>query len=121
MTRKLPLLLAAGLLVGGARGLAAQQARLSPSPTLPSDTLEANFAPHERAGPTPGLAPTLPSDTLEATAPVDSFPSDRWSPDSEALPMTPGDSSALRELRSWMEHHPDFDAPPPARAVLVKV
>jgi hypothetical protein len=121
VTRKLPLLLAAGLCVFGTRGLAAQQAGLSPSPTLPSDTLQANFAPRDRAGPTPGLAPTLPSDTLDATAPVDSFPSDPWAPDSEATPMTPGDSAALHELRSWIEHHPDFDAPPPARAVLVKV
>lgn len=121
MTRKLSLFLAAGLLLFGARGLAAQQAGLSPSPTLPSDTLRANFAPRDRAGPTPGLAPTLPSDTLAATAPVDSFPSGPWAPDSEALPMSPGDSAALHELRSWIEHHPDFDAPPPARAVLAKV
>lgn len=121
MTRNLPLLIAAGLLLAGVRGLAAQQSELSPSPTLPSDTLEANFAPRHGAGPTPGLAPTLPSDTLEATEPVDSFPSDPWAPDTEALPMTPGDSAALHELRSWMQHHPDFDAPPPARAVLFKV
>ena len=47
---------------------------LSPSPTLPSDTLQANFAPRSAAGPMPELAPTLPSDTLEATQPVDSFP-----------------------------------------------
>jgi hypothetical protein len=119
--RKLPLLIAAGLLVSGAHGLAAQQTGLSPSPTLPSDTLHANYAPRERAAPTPSLSPTLPSDTLDATATEDSFPSDPWVPDSEALPMTPGDSAALHELRSWIEHHPDFDAPPPARAVLAKV
>ena len=34
------------------------------SPTLPSDTLEANFAPRSEPGPTPELAPSLPSDTL---------------------------------------------------------
>jgi hypothetical protein len=43
----------------------------SPSPTLPSDTLQANFAPRSASGPTPELAPTLPSDTLKATQPVD--------------------------------------------------
>jgi len=43
----------------------------SPSPTLPSDTLEANFAPRSASGPTPELAPTLPSDTLKATQPAE--------------------------------------------------
>jgi len=43
----------------------------SPSPTLPSDTLQANFAPRSASGPTPELAPTLPSDTLKATQPAD--------------------------------------------------
>ena len=68
----IPLL--AVLLLGAAGTLAAQSTALSPSPTLPSDTLEANFAPRSAAGPMPDLAPTLPSDTLEATQPVDSFP-----------------------------------------------
>ena len=40
------------------------------SPTLPSDTLEANYAPRSEPGPAPELAPSLPSDTLEAGAPM---------------------------------------------------
>jgi len=39
------------------------------APTLPSDTLKANFAPPSVPGPTPGLAPTLPSDTLYVAPP----------------------------------------------------
>ena len=50
--------------------LAAQSTRLSPSPTLPSDTLEANFAPRSAPGPVPELAPSLPSDTLDVRAPA---------------------------------------------------
>jgi len=42
----------------------------SASPTLPSDTLEANFAPRSEPGPVPELAPSLPSDTLDVRAPV---------------------------------------------------
>ena len=68
------LLLLAALLLTGAQSLVAQGN--SPSPTLPSDTLQANYAPRSAAGPTPELAPTLPSDTLAATQPVDSFPTD---------------------------------------------
>ncbi len=62
------LVLSAALLVTPAV-LSAQAS--SPSPTLPSDTLQANFAPRSASGPTPELAPTLPSDTLKATQPVD--------------------------------------------------
>jgi hypothetical protein len=62
------LLLSAALLVAPAL-LSAQD--VSSSPTLPSDTLQANFAPRSATGPTPELAPTLPSDTLKATQPVD--------------------------------------------------
>jgi hypothetical protein len=35
------------------------------APTLPSDTLHANFAPHFRLAPGTGLAPADPGDTLE--------------------------------------------------------
>jgi hypothetical protein len=42
----------------------------SASPTLPSDTLEANFAPRSAPGPSPELSPTLPSDTLDTGAPM---------------------------------------------------
>ena len=131
MLRTLTLLLAAAL-----PGALAAQTR-SLSPTLPSDTLEANFAPRSTAGPTPELAPTLPSDTLDATAPVDSFPTDPFLDDdddatdtapmtpgdsagSDTLPMTPGDSAALRDLRSWIRAHPGLMTPPPVRAVLVR-
>ncbi len=62
------LLLSASLLVTPAL-LSAQAS--SSSPTLPSDTLQANYAPRSATGPTPELSPTLPSDTLEATQPVD--------------------------------------------------
>ncbi len=123
----------AALLLGAAGTLAAQSTTLSPSPTLPSDTLEANFGPRSEAGPSPDLAPTLPSDTLEATQPVDSFPTEpfledttsegadsqeQYRPDS---PQTRGDSAALRDLRRWIKRHPDLMAPPPVRAILVRV
>jgi hypothetical protein len=62
------MLLTASLLVVPAVASAQSQ---SLSPTLPSDTLEANFAPRSAPGPMPELAPTLPSDTLKATEPVD--------------------------------------------------
>ena len=119
------LLLLAALLLTGAQSLVAQGN--SPSPTLPSDTLQANYAPRSAAGPTPELAPTLPSDTLAATQPVDSFPTDPFLDDddadddnSDAIPMTPGDSAALRDLRSWIQTHPGLTSPPPMRAVLVR-
>ena len=120
MLRPFTLLLAALVLPGA---LAAQTTR-SLSPTLPSDTLEANYAPRSAPGPTPELAPTLPSDTLDATAPVDSFPTDpfdlRDDDGTDSLPMTPGDSAAWRELRSWIRTHPGLTTPPPVRAVLFR-
>ena len=132
MPRALSPFLVTALLAVTAGTLAAQTTALSPSPTLPSDTLQANYAPRSAAGPSPELAPTLPSDTLEASQPADSFPADSIGGDSsskadpddifpDAAPVTPGDSAALRELKAWIEHHPDMIAPPPARAVLVKV
>ena len=57
------LLLSASLLV--MPGASVGAGILAVEPTLPSDTLEANFAPRSASGPTPELAPTLPSDTLE--------------------------------------------------------
>ena len=123
MLRPFALLLAAALLPAV---LAAQTTR-SLSPTLPSDTLEANYGPRSAPGPTPELAPTLPSDTLDATAPVDSFPTDPFRNDAadddstDAMPMTPGDSAALRELRTWIQTHPGLMSPPPSRAVLIRV
>lgn len=136
MLRTIPMLLSA-LLISGAETLAAQAGTtLPPSPTLPSDTLEANYAPRSAPGPMPQLAPALPSDTLEATQPelaptppsdrfdaappVDSVPTDS-SGDEQARPQTPGDSAALRELRSWIQRHPGLISPPPVRAMLVRV
>ena len=118
MLRAIPLLLAALLLPGA---LTAQAASLSP--TLPSDTLQANYAPPSAPAPTPELAPTLPSDTLDATAPLDSTASAPFDDgDSDgSLPMTPADSTALRELRSWIQGHPNLMSPPPVRAILVRV
>ena len=118
-------ILLAGLLLWGARALAAQAGTATPSPTLPSDTLEANYAPRGAQGPMPERAPTLPSDTLDAAGSADSFPADSFPADSfddrEAVPQTPGDSAALRELRSWIQRHPEPESPPPVRAVLVRV
>jgi hypothetical protein len=51
----------------------------SPSPTLPSDTLQANFAPRSTVGPMPELAPTLPSDTLKLDEPGEwPVPEETW-------------------------------------------
>jgi hypothetical protein len=109
-----------------------QSPELQPAPTLPSDTLEANYAPRAGTVPMDELAPTLPSDTLEATEPVDSFPTDEdWSDSSsssldpgdilpQASPETSSDSAALREIKDWIRHHREEMAPPPARAVLLK-
>lgn len=49
---------------------AAPAVGLAQSPTLPSDTLEANYAPRSVPGPNPELAPSLPSDTLQTGAPL---------------------------------------------------
>jgi hypothetical protein len=115
-------MLLSALLLSGAETLAAQAGTTLPSPTLPSDTLEANYAPRSGPGPMPELAPTLPSDTLQATAPVDSVPTDSASDDNEqAPPQSPGDSAALRDIRSWIQRHPGLILPPPVRAVLVQV
>ena len=131
MPRALKIGLATALLVGAAGGLAAQSNQLPPSPTYPSDTLEANYAPRSAVGPTPELAPTLPSDTLQTGQPqgsaradsVSGTSSSQASPDDDFPdfgPMSPADSAALRELKSWIREHPGLTAPPPARAVLVR-
>jgi hypothetical protein len=64
------------------------------APTLPSDTLEANFAPPSELAPNPELAPSLPSDTIRVGAPLEGYESDV--PDS--LNPAPADSTA--ETRS---------------------
>ncbi len=58
------------LLAVAALGVPTVAVAQSPSPTLPSDTLQANFAPRSAPGPMPELAPSLPSDTLDTTAPM---------------------------------------------------
>ena len=58
------------ILAAVAFALPASARAQSPSPTLPSDTLEANFAPRSAPGPVPELAPSLPSDTLDVRAPA---------------------------------------------------
>jgi hypothetical protein len=130
--RALRLSLVTALLAAAARPLAAQAGALPPSPTLPSDTLEANYGPPTRVAPTPELSPTLPSDTLQAGR-QDSSSSDSTGDSSSSLaphdddllpdaaPVTPGDSAALRELKDWIRHHPGLTSPPPVRAVLVRV
>jgi hypothetical protein len=119
---KIPSALAAVLLLAGARTAAAQDTGLPPSPTLPSDTLQANYAPPSAPGPMPELAPALPSDTLDATEPADSVR--LGVPDDSVAPMTPDDSAALHDLRSFLRQHPGMELPlpePPARAVLARV
>jgi hypothetical protein len=130
--RALRIPLVTTLLAAAAGTLAAQTGALPPSPTLPSDTLEANYGPRSEVGPSPQLAPTLPSDTLEATQPVDSLPADSLGHSSssqaprsddllpDAAPATPGDSAALRELKSWIRRHRGLMMPPPVRAVLIR-
>jgi hypothetical protein len=78
--------------------LPASAAAQSPSPTLPSDTLEANFAPRSAPGPVPELAPSLPTDTLDIGAPM-TYPDSAtgemrrdWDQDEDAAPWRHDDS-----------------------------
>ncbi len=66
-------ILLAALLLAGARSLAAQ-AGSSPSPTLPSDTLQANYAPRSAAGPTPSWRRPCRATRSTPPQPVDRFP-----------------------------------------------
>jgi hypothetical protein len=102
-------------LLAGARALQAQAA----APTLPSDTLEANYAPRSAPGPTPEMAPSLPSDTLEAVPP--------GKPDSEpqkappAASPTPPDSSGATEHPSRRPWGLLPVEPPPPRTIPARV
>ena len=92
------------------------------APTLPSDTLQAtqpidSFPCNPFGG---DSVDSVPADTLEAADPCGSLPTDPFGDDRTA-PQTPGDSAALRDLRSWIERHPGLISPPPVRAVLVRV
>jgi hypothetical protein len=70
--------LAAGILLVGATTASAQ------APTLPSDTLEANYGPPSQIAPNPELAPSLPSDTMPIKNPVD------WSDSTSTQSFDPG-------------------------------
>jgi hypothetical protein len=69
------------VLLATAAGTAGAQA-----PTLPSDTLQARFAPPARSAPHPEAAPTLPSDTLYV-APAPAQPDGAFPEDPEEDPM----------------------------------
>jgi hypothetical protein len=73
ITRVAPLavVLLAGIPLLGSRSNAAY----AQAPTLPSDTLEANFAPPSGLAPNPELAPSLPSDTIRIGAPLEGYDS----------------------------------------------
>jgi len=107
---RVPLLVC--LTLGAAGTAAAQSTTLSPSPTLPSDTLEANFAPRSQAGPVPEISPTLPSDTLDATLRVDSFPTHPFEADTtgelrdDSTNAFPDDSGSARSEGSRSEGPP---------------
>jgi hypothetical protein len=90
------LLVVASLLTG----VGALQAQAAP--TLPSDTLQANYAPRSAPGPEPQLAPSLPSDTLEAVAPNKPDSGQHVVPPA-ALPAPPDSSGAVERpsQRSW--------------------
>ncbi len=68
------------------------------APTLPSDTLEANYGPRSELAPMPELAPSLPSDTIDIGAPLDSD----YEPAADSLnpPPSPDDSIADPAARS---------------------
>jgi hypothetical protein len=129
--RALRLTLVTVLLAAAAQSLAAQTGALPPSPTYPSDTLQANYGPRSQVAPSPELSPTLPSDTLKAGKQQSSLEDSTGSSSSslaprsqdllpDAAPVTPGDSAALRELKRWIQLHPGLVSPPPVRAVLVR-
>jgi hypothetical protein len=51
--------------------LALPSTAVAQAPTLPSDTLSANYAPPSEMAPMPEYAPSLPSDTIEIGAPLE--------------------------------------------------
>jgi hypothetical protein len=61
--------LLAGLPLLGFRSITAS----AQAPTLPSDTLEANYGPPSALAPNPELAPSLPSDTIRIGAPLEGY------------------------------------------------
>jgi hypothetical protein len=110
-------LLVVAPLLAGVGALQAQAA-----PTLPSDTLEANYAPRSAPGPEPEMAPSLPSDTLAATAP--SKPeSERQEVPPAALPAPPArpDSTGAAERPSRTPWRVLPVEPPPPRIIPARV
>lgn len=69
VTRTITAVMLAGLPLLGARASAAW----AQAPTLPSDTLEANYAPASALAPMPEKAPSLPSDTIRIGAPLEGY------------------------------------------------
>jgi len=84
----LALVLLAGIPLLGFRSTTASAQ--APAPTLPSDTLEANYGPPSAAAPNPELAPSLPSDTIRVGAPLEGYEPN--TPDS-LNPPAPADST----------------------------
>jgi hypothetical protein len=69
------------------------------APTLPSDTLEANYGPPSEMAPMPEMAPSLPSDTIRYGAPLDE--TDDYSPATDSLNPGPApEDSVPDETRS---------------------
>ncbi|MFL5493290.1 MAG: hypothetical protein ACJ8DC_02790 [Gemmatimonadales bacterium] len=107
-------LLVVASLLAGVGALQAQAA-----PTLPSDTLQANYAPRSALGPAPQLAPSLPSDTLEAVAPGKPDSGQREIP--PATSPAPPDSSGAAERPSRTPWSVLPVAPPPPRIIPSRV
>ncbi len=91
------ILLAAVPLLGSRTSSASAQA-----PTLPSDTLEANFAPPSELAPMPELAPSLPSDTIYVGPPYESY--DSTATDSLNPGPIPDDSTTDLESRPQSQY-----------------
>jgi hypothetical protein len=98
-------------------GFGALQAQAAP--TLPSDTLQANYAPRSAPGPEPELAPSLPSDTLEAVRPTKADSGRREVPPAP-VPATP-DSSGAAERPSRTPWSVLPVGPPPPRIIPSRV
>jgi hypothetical protein len=70
------------------------------APTLPSDTLEANFAPPSEMAPMPELAPSLPSDTIMIGAPLD----DDYEPATDSLNPGPAPDDSIADPASRSQY-----------------
>jgi hypothetical protein len=87
------------LLVAAAPFVLSQSSVVAQAPTLPSDTLEANYGPPSEMAPMPEMAPSLPSDTIRYGAPLDMNEDD--SPATDSLNPGPApDDSVPEQTRS---------------------